>query len=422
MGEGLPFAALKPYLAEYAATHLEKSPKAGPNMYECPACGSGTGAGGTGGLHIDADKGAWYCHAHGEGGDITQLHAMTHGLSKGDAVKELAAMYGLDVPAPVSSLSSTPNGSRAASTAPTGPRGTVTPLKAATPATGAPGVPASVDYGPWLAALASTRLGEVPAVVAYLAARGLTVTAAEKVGAVVFDASNPAHLAPWRREWGQPPKARLALVFPYAGGHYWQARLLEGPRNAAQRWDKPGEKVAGRDPIYGVGTLNLEDTRPLVFVEGIPDALAVEATGGRALATGTSKLEGGAALALAGTGEGVTIVEALDNDGPGRAAATKLGGLLPGRAVVSLWGQLEDADSAAGADLGDVAASVGVEALGAALGRAGSPLLALEGESVGATLAGFMRRVKDAQAQPVTKTGLQGLDDALEGGLVPGLW
>jgi len=44
---------------------LERSAKAGRNMYKCPVCGSGTGRNGTGALHIYPDSRRVFCYAGG---------------------------------------------------------------------------------------------------------------------------------------------------------------------------------------------------------------------------------------------------------------------------------------------------------------------------------------------------------------------
>lgn len=62
---------LKGRLKEYADTHLERSKRAGSNMYICPKCGSGTGAKGTGALSIKDNM--WKCFSCGESGDIFSL-------------------------------------------------------------------------------------------------------------------------------------------------------------------------------------------------------------------------------------------------------------------------------------------------------------------------------------------------------------
>ena len=112
------------------------------------------------------------------------------------------------------------------------------------------------------------------------------------------------------------------------------------------------------------------------------------------------------------------MIEALDQDKPGRDGADKLREALPSsRPLVSLWDFVEhgvkDPAELAGVDAG---------ALQRALQRAqDAPGRALAASSVGNTLDGFLKRNTQRAGQSRTPTGFKSLDAALEGGLQPGL-
>ena len=86
---------LKAKLPEYAAEVLTQS--RGKNQYNCPFCGSGTGAKGTGALTIYPETSRYKCFSCGANGDIFDLAAQVEWLETGKVFKFLAEKYGLAV-------------------------------------------------------------------------------------------------------------------------------------------------------------------------------------------------------------------------------------------------------------------------------------------------------------------------------------
>lgn len=86
---------IKARLPEYAEAVLTRSK--GKNQYNCPFCGSGTGAKATGAFTVYPETSRYKCYSCGNSGDIFDLAAHTEGLEKGDLFRFLAEKYGLQV-------------------------------------------------------------------------------------------------------------------------------------------------------------------------------------------------------------------------------------------------------------------------------------------------------------------------------------
>ena len=86
---------IKARLPEYAEAVLTRSK--GKNQYNCPFCGSGTGAKGTGALTIYPETSRYKCFSCGANGDIFDLAAQVEWLETGKVFKFLAEKYGLAV-------------------------------------------------------------------------------------------------------------------------------------------------------------------------------------------------------------------------------------------------------------------------------------------------------------------------------------
>ena len=86
---------IKARLPEYAAAVLTRSK--GKDQYNCPFCGSGTGAKATGAFTVYPETSRYKCFSCGISGDIFDLAAHIERLEKGDLFKFLAEKYGLQV-------------------------------------------------------------------------------------------------------------------------------------------------------------------------------------------------------------------------------------------------------------------------------------------------------------------------------------
>ena len=86
---------IKARLPEYAAAVLTRSK--GKDQYNCPFCGSGTGAKATGAFTVYPETSRYKCFSCGNSGDIFDLAAHIERIEKGDLFKFLAEKYGLQV-------------------------------------------------------------------------------------------------------------------------------------------------------------------------------------------------------------------------------------------------------------------------------------------------------------------------------------
>ena len=90
----MSFEDLKPYLREYVEKITEKSGSQ-RNQYVCPFCGSGTGRNHTGAFTIFPDD-HWKCFSCGETGDIVDLIEKYEHLTKPEAAKRAADLFGIE--------------------------------------------------------------------------------------------------------------------------------------------------------------------------------------------------------------------------------------------------------------------------------------------------------------------------------------
>lgn len=82
---------LKQHLRDYVESITEKS-KGG--LYNCPHCGSGSGARGTGAFSLTRDGLRWKCFSCDNGGDIFDLYGLVNGCTPSESTKALLEMYG----------------------------------------------------------------------------------------------------------------------------------------------------------------------------------------------------------------------------------------------------------------------------------------------------------------------------------------
>lgn len=406
------FQALKPHLKTYLDTHLQASPKAGPGFYECPLCSSGTGPKGTGAFHLQGDS--WTCFSCGERGDITDLHAETTGLPRGEAALDLAKTYNLQITdrEPVTVLQAVHKGH-----SPTSDYRAPSP----TGSYGEPDIAAlqgpQVDYSPWLEALADTSLASNPAAVAYLEERGLDPAAMQ--GKVLLWDGNALAGSAWSPAWNREGKNSCppapSLVFPYPGGKYWHARILR--QGWSHPWDKPPAEVAGKDPL--LGTEARLTSGQVYIVEGMTDAFALQAAGQAVIClSGTSGARTVANILRHESYAGVEVVEALDLDKQGRDALDRFKEVYKGP-VLSLWDYVEDLEGIK--DPGELAGR-SQTALQDAISRVESPESRYLHQSVGAGLSRFLDGIKAQDSAETLSTGFLAIDNALDGGFHPGLY
>ena len=178
-----------------AAAYLERSPKAGHGMYNCPFCGSGTGEHGTGAMQTNED-GTAYCHVCGKSYDVIDVYQKTQGITEyHKALQELAERHGITIPRDKAEPQT------AAQTQP-----------APTSSFSAEKEPDFTDYY----AESQERLADLAAV-AYLAGRGISLETARAAGIGYDPQADPAN-APGGAGPLLHPCPRI--IIPTAQDHY----------------------------------------------------------------------------------------------------------------------------------------------------------------------------------------------------------
>ncbi len=277
---GQDLNALKGYLRDYTESITQRS---NSGLYVCPLCGSGTGAHKTGAFSIDKSGERWRCFGCNEHGDVYDLVSHVENVTPSEAAKIVMDRYG---------SAATQTGYRRSTAAEDFNEAEQRPA------------PEETQIGVFADAIArySDALEGSPAQ-SYLQGRGLTVETMKrfKLG---YDA------------------AKQTVTIPYnAAGSYY------GQRSVNPRADRKHDNLKGvQMPLFNAGALY---SSPVVFVVESP------------LCAISIAQEGGAAVAISGTGgksrlidqlkkkpTAAALVLCLDNDDAGRKAAADIDAAL----------------------------------------------------------------------------------------------
>ena len=382
---------------------LEKSK--GTLMYNCPICGSGTGANHTGALRLyapDGQRSAWrvFCFANRCFGDkgtdtLGALRLLNPDLGEWALFRKLGL------------------------------------VRSAPPAEKPVRKASRIDE--WAKALPGSR-GE-----RYLQSRGFS---AETMRAYRLG-YDEAHY------FGKLGKAVPAVIIPYPGTDYYAARAIE-----EKAFDKPRSSEAGPEPLFNAGDIAAAAGDAVFVVESQLCALSIRQLGGRAVALGNS---GKARLleAARNLAPGGVLVLALDNDPQtdpekpekGPKAQAELAEALrekdipflqyniagsakdPNEALqrdpAGLKREIEEARSVARAWMesrGERLKAEEAEAIAAAEMDQEARRLDYAGQSAAGQLQDMRREIEDSSAYPPVTTGFMGLDEMLDGGFYPGLY
>ena len=228
--------------------YLERSSRAGRNMYCCPYCGSGTGPHGTGAVKYYPNTNTWHCHACHKGGDVLDAYQATTGTDFNTALYDLGTFIGIEIdqgPAP---------------------KGTA----AAMPA----------DYTEYY--MRCTERLEDPEAVSYLLGRGISLATAKEYQLGYDPEADPA-TAPGDIENSFKAHPAPRIIVPCSLNHYI-ARSTDPEILPQFKVMNPSqERGGGRVSIFNWSALYSEaDT---VFItEGVFDALSFLEAGAVALA------------------------------------------------------------------------------------------------------------------------------------------
>lgn len=278
-------------IEEYAADHL--TAKGGRGWYECPNCHSGERPGGTPAFHLWGNHGKvnmFKCFSCGISGDVFDLAGIVNGTDdKAEELKAVAEWAHVTV-------SELPRTFEAK------------PAKPAKPKKPTPEVLQKQEKAKAYVSAAYQAMSEGCAGWNYLIGRGLTGEQIERWH-IGWDAAGQRVVIPWGFKAGTP---------------YYVARDVTGA--AEHKYLKPSGLT---QPVFNPDALN----EPAVFiVEGIMDALAIEALGYPAIAL-MSTGSGAFKSLIKSVGYGGMVAVMLDADNPGQEAAERLADDLAGAGI-----------------------------------------------------------------------------------------
>lgn len=288
----------------------------------CPACGSGSGAGGTGAIKIYKDTNTAYCHKCGARFDvlaaIMQAESCDYNAALAKGAEMLGAFFstGGNAPAREYARPGTPQDAPAAPQSDETAKADKIPAESTKgPGRGADGPTA--DYSAYYDQCAA-RLKD-PAALAYLAGRGIDPAIAERVGAGFDPAADPANV-PGAMGDEHKPHPAPRIIFPCTSSYY-VARSIDTETPAAFKAPNP----KGSTPaLWNAGALQAGRGEAVFIVEGIFDALSFLQAGGAALALNSASNAKILAARLQEIRPECTLVIATDNDDPGRKAAEEI--------------------------------------------------------------------------------------------------
>lgn len=258
-------------LREYAEAHLERA----HGGLVCPSCGSGTGPNGTPAFSITPDGTRWHCFACGEGGDVFDLAGILKGTeSRLEQLEEVEAWAGIRDAEPMIVQR------RAA-------------VRDAERADYSAGRETERRYIEQCRANIDGSEG-----MAYLKTRGFTRDEIMAAG-IGYDLD----------------KKRVVIPFSTDPFEYYHIdRDVTGAH--PHKYEKPSARRVGPQPLHNPRALEADT---VFIVEGVLDAMAVEACGHEAVALcGTSY--GHTLNAIIERGYKGTVLLLLDNDDAGRRA------------------------------------------------------------------------------------------------------
>ena len=420
------------YLPQYAEARLQKS-KSG--LYDCPFCNSGNKEKGTGALGVwqgGDGKWRWKCQACGEYGDLLDLIGHFEGISgKKEQLLYAARIYGIDT-----------DGIDGGG-AEWKPKRAPQPLKKREEAKKEESEP-EPDFTEFLEE-ARRHIGD-PECVAYLHGRGISLATASKLGW--------GFCAEWRH-----PKVPLTvpasprLIMP-TSAHSYAARSITD-----KDYKKAGKQRAmNLERALFQEMEPLPEAKPAYIVEGEIDAASIIEVGGEAVALGSTANANKFLEELGDRKPRATLVLSLDTDEAGRRKEDELARELEARGIPFYRWNVAESDGGAAYKDANEALVAGRNAFKQrvhegmsrereelkafherkearmAEQKTGTAEQAANGQgqeetkdglmkmSVSARARGFAERTRGRRDERRLSTGFKALDEALRGGLYPGLY
>lgn len=389
-------------LTEYAEAHLQHGRERG--SYVCPICGSGTGTNKTAALKIYGSGKKWKCFSCDNGGDVFDLIGAVEEITeKSQQLARAAELAGLGSwNQPYREAKQPPKPVRDYS------QGTA-------------------KHGEYLRACRERLATQGGAAVeGYLQARGYTLEEARRLG-FGYD---PEHLKAWRDEEGNWTHG-ARLVIPWTGSNYYHIDRAIDPHAVEVKYSKPRAEEVGTQPLYNP---HFTEHEYVFVVEGALDAAPITLLGYNVVAlggTGTNPL----ISTVRERHYSGAVIDMLDADKRGRETAEQLAEALQDAEATFLKaeeygleskyaGRYKDPGEWFAADrkqLGEMletARALALDKLNAR--RAEEYRAALQRLNVKDPAREAYKLLDTANLKEPTPTGLETLDNALNGGLRPG--
>jgi len=380
---------------------LERSAKAGRNMYKCPVCGSGSGKNGTGALCIYPDSRRVFCYASGcfsdKGEDTLGALRIIWQCEETKALENAGYSLEYEAPAPAHQEHKENNEHQEEK-------------------------PEAADYSLFYAKW-HQDLKESPEALEYLHKRGITDAS--------IDRFNLGYCGTWKHsKAGAQVAATKRIIIPRTKGTY-TARNIDKPRN---EWEEDYIKqVQGsQKDLFNLEALNGAETP--IICEGELDAISLYQAGAASVVGIGTTTNAGTLLAEAKKHPEAVYILALDNDpdkedgsNPGKEAQKKLAADMTaaGLAVLAsdpakIYGEAKDGNEAFTKDperLGKVIAYLQGKAQEMKAGRDEEREAELRKRTGEGMLEDFLLTVKKRDFEPIA-TGISDIDRATQGGFI----
>jgi len=380
---------------------LQRSRKAGRDMYICPVCGSGTGKNGTGAFHIYQDSNRVFCYARNcftdKGEDTLGALRIIWQCEETEALERAGYILDEGSPAPA-------HQEHKKNTEPQEEK------------------PEAADYSLFYAKW-HQDLKESPEALEYLHGRGITDAS--------IDRFNLGYCATWKHtRAGAQVAPTKRIIIPRTAGTY-TARRIDKPANDIEA--NYIKQVQGRQKdLFNLEALDGAETP--IICEGELDAISLYQAGAASVVGIGTTTNAGTLLAEAKKHPEAVFILALDNDpdkedgsNPGKEAQKKLAADMTaaGLAVLSIdpakiYGEAKDGNEAFTKDperLGKVIAYLQTKAQEMKAGRDEEREAELRKRTGAGMLEDFLLTVKKRDFEPIA-TGISDIDRATQGGFI----
>lgn len=293
--------------------------KSKSGLFDCPYCGSGSGAHGTGALKVyDTNTCTWYCHACHKSGDVIDLYQRKTGVDYQTALSLLAQEVGvtIDPYRPSASAEFAADGPGTPQNAQQSDFsglvvGDIPPTVKIQQNGEKTGTEATADYMAYYRACRK-RLND-PAAAAYLQRRGIRMETAVAYWIGFDPEADPAN-APGAMGQAQKPHPCPRLIIPTSAAHYI-ARRIDG-QQGFEKMNPAGSTPA----IFNERALFAQGAQEIFVTEGAFDALSVIEAGASAIALNSAANADTLIKQLEQRRTTATLILCLDNDERGKKA------------------------------------------------------------------------------------------------------